>query len=155
VDSTSQGDVWSPRGGIGGPASASTPRHIAQWRTQRIGPSLDRLGAGRVPAPAGRTKDPTMGSRQADGLDLEQQVWAATETIREAVLQLLQAGDVHPNVIVLALARVTGETGTAAALVGGEIVEKVLGELAEVVRRTGRDHQEMLQGEGLPVTGNA
>jgi hypothetical protein len=96
-----------------------------------------------------------MGSRQADGLDLEQQVWAATETIREAVLQLLQAGDVHPNVIVLALARVTGETGTAAALVGGEIVEKVLGELAEVVRRTGRDHQEMLQGEGLPVTGNA
>jgi hypothetical protein len=58
-------------------------------------------------------------------------------------------------VIVLALARVTGATGTAAALVSGEDVEQVLGELAEVVRRAGRDHREMLQGEGLPVIGNA
>jgi hypothetical protein len=96
-----------------------------------------------------------MGSKQANGLDLEQQVWAATETMREAVLQLLQAGDIHPNVIVLALARVTGETGTAAAIVSGETMEKVLGELAAVVLRAGWDHQELLQGEGLPVTGDA
>jgi hypothetical protein len=96
-----------------------------------------------------------MGSKKADGLDLERQVWAATETIREAVLQLLQAGDIHPHVIVLALARVTGETGTAAAMVSGENVEKLLGELAKVMHRAGRDHQEMLQGEGLPLTGNA
>jgi hypothetical protein len=108
-----------------------------------------------MPAPAGRTKDPTMGSKKADGLDLEQQVWAATETIREAVLQLLQAGDIHPNVIVLALARVTGETGTAAAMVSGEDIEQLLGQLAAVVRRAGRDHQEMLQAEGMPPAGNA
>ena len=57
-----------------------------------------------------------MAGKKADGLDLEQQVWAATETIREAMLGLLQAGDVPPRVIVFAMARVTGETGTAAAL---------------------------------------
>jgi hypothetical protein len=92
---------------------------------------------------------------KVDGLDLEQQVWAATETIRETVLRLLQAGDVHPYVIVLAVARVAGETGTTAAMVSGENVEKLLGELAEVVRRAGLEHQEMLQGEGPPVIGNA
>jgi hypothetical protein len=96
-----------------------------------------------------------MGSKQANGLDLEQQVWVATETIRETVLRLLQAGDLHPNVIVLAMARVTGETGTAAAMVSGENVEKLLGELAAVVWRTGRDHQEMLQAEGMLPAGNA
>jgi hypothetical protein len=89
-----------------------------------------------------------MASKQADGLDLEQQVWAATETLREAVLRLLQGGDIHPHVIVLALARVTGETGTAAALVSGETVEQVLGQLAAVVLRAGREHQELLQGGG-------
>jgi hypothetical protein len=106
------------------------PWRSARWRPRRIGPSLDRIGGPATPALAGRTKDPMMGSKQAGGLDLEQQVWAATETLREAVLQLLQAGDTHPNVIVLALARVTGATGTAAALVSGEDVEQVLGELA-------------------------
>jgi hypothetical protein len=58
-------------------------------------------------------------------------------------------------VIVLAMARVTGETGTAAALAIGENVEQLLGELAEVVRRAGRDHQEMLQAEGMLPAGNA
>ncbi len=96
-----------------------------------------------------------MAGKKADGLDLEQQVWAATETIREAVLGLLQVGDIHPNVIVLAVARVAGETGTAAAMISGENVEKQLGELAEVVRRAGRDHQEMLQAEGMLPAGNA
>ena len=96
-----------------------------------------------------------MGSKKTDERDLERQMGAATETIREAVLGLLQAGDIHPNVIVLAVARVTGETGTAAAMISGENVEKQLGELAEVVRRAGRDHQEMLQAEGMLPAGNA
>jgi hypothetical protein len=34
-------------------------------------------------------------------------------------------------------------------------VEATLGELAEVVRRAGREHQEVLRGEVLPVAGNA
>jgi hypothetical protein len=96
-----------------------------------------------------------MGSKKTAALDLEQQVWEATEAIREAVLRLLQAGEIHPQVIVLAAARVTGETGAAMALVSEENIEKLLGELAEVVRRTGRDHQEMLQAEGMLPAGNA
>jgi hypothetical protein len=92
---------------------------------------------------------------KADGLDLEQQAWTATETIRETVLRLLQAGDIHPNVVVLAVARVAGETGSAAALASGEDVEQLLGELAEVVRRAGLEQHATFQGEQLPVAGNA
>ena len=96
-----------------------------------------------------------MGSNKADGLVLEQQVWAATEMIREAVLRLLQAGDIHPNVVVLAVARVAGETGSAAALASGENIEQLLGELVEVVRRAGLEQHAAFQSEGLLVTGNA
>jgi hypothetical protein len=70
-------------------------------------------------------------------------------------LGLLQAGDVPPRVIVLAMARVTGETGTAAALAIGENIEQLLGELVEAVRRAGRGHHATLRREGLLVTGNA
>ena len=96
-----------------------------------------------------------MGSKKTDERDLERQMGAATETIREAVLGLLQAGDIHPNVIVLAVARVAGETGTAAAMISGENVEKQLGELAAIMREAGLKHHATLQGEGLPVAGNA
>jgi len=82
-------------------------------------------------------------------------MWAATETLREAVLRLLQAGDIHPNVVVLAVAQMAGEMGAGAALEGGEDVESLLGELAEVMRAAGLEHHATLQGEGLSVTGNA
>ena len=87
--------------------------------------------------------------------DLEQQLRAATETIREAVLRLLQAGEIYPPVVVLAVTRVAGEMGAGAALEGGEDVENLLGELAEIMRQAGLEHHAMLQGEGLLVTGNA
>ena len=96
-----------------------------------------------------------MGSKQADARDLERQLWAATETIREAVLRLLQAGEIYPPVIVLAVARVAGEMGANAALEGGEDVERLLGDLAEVMRAAGLEHHALLQGAGLAVTGNA
>jgi hypothetical protein len=96
-----------------------------------------------------------MGGDEADERDLERQLWAATETIREAVLRLLQAGDVQPPVIVLAVARVAGEMGAGAALGGGEDVESLLGELAEILREAGLEHHAALQGEGLPVAGHA
>jgi hypothetical protein len=34
-------------------------------------------------------------------------------------------------------------------------VEVTLGELAEVVRQAGREHEEVLRAEALPVAGNA
>lgn len=58
---------------------------------------------------------------------------AATDAIRTAVLRLLREGEVHPHLIVLAVARVAGELGASAALAGGQDVEKLLGELADVV----------------------
>ena len=87
--------------------------------------------------------------------DLEEQMRVATEAIREAVLRLLHAGEVHPQLIVLAVAQVTGELGASMALAAGEDRDKLLGELVEVVRQAGQEHHEMLQAEMLPVAGNA
>jgi hypothetical protein len=96
-----------------------------------------------------------MGSKQADERDLERQLWAATETIREAVLRLQQVGGIYLPVLVLAVARMAGEMGANAALEGGEDVESLLGDLAEVMRAAGLEHHALLQGAGLAVTGNA
>jgi hypothetical protein len=88
--------------------------------------------------------------------DLEAQMGAATEAIRETVLRLLRVGEVHPqNSSSWRLARVTGELAASAALAGGEELEPLLGELAEVVRHAGREHQQTLQAETLPVAGSA
>jgi hypothetical protein len=111
------------------------------------------------------TKDDTMSGCTAQGgregimtneetadQDLEAQMGAATEALRETVLRV---GEVHPRLIVLAVARMTGELAAAAALAGDEEVEPRLGELAEVVRHAGREHHQTLQAERLPVAGNA
>ena len=58
------------------------------------------------------------------------------------------------QLIVLAVARVTGELA-AAALAGGEELEKLVGELIEIVRHAGREHHRTLQAEALPVAGSA
>jgi hypothetical protein len=71
------------------------------------------------------------------------------------VLRLLRVGEVPPQLIVLAMARVAGELAAAAALAGGEAVEPLLDKLAEVVCHAGREHPAMLQAERLPVAGNA
>ena len=96
-----------------------------------------------------------MGNKQPDERDLERQMWAATETIREAVLRLLRVGEIYPPVIVLAAARVAGEMGADAALEGGEDVENLLGELAGILREAGLRHHATFQAGGPPVAGNA
>ena len=92
---------------------------------------------------------------EPDQEQLEVQMQAATDAIRATVLRLLRDGEVHPQVIVLAAARVAGELGASAALAGGQDVEKLLGELADVVRQAGHEHGELLTAEALPVAGNA
>ena len=87
--------------------------------------------------------------------ELETQLDAASAAIRAAVLGLLRDGEVHPHVLVLAAARVTGEVGAASALAGGMDVETTLGDLAEVVRDVGQDHAETLRAIELPVAGSA
>jgi hypothetical protein len=95
-----------------------------------------------------------MTNEAAEDQDLEAPMRAATETLRATVLRLLRLGEVHPRLIVLAVARVTGELA-AAALAGGQELEPLLGELAEVVRHAGREHHATLQAEMLPVAGSA
>ena len=85
------------------------------------------------------------------------QMGGATDAIREATLRRLREGEVHPWVVILAAARVAGELGASAALAGGQDTERLLGELAEVLRQVGRDQLETLRAEGLlsPVAGDA
>jgi hypothetical protein len=88
--------------------------------------------------------------------ELGEQLLAAADAIRAAVLQLLQAGEVDPRLIVLAVAQVAGELGASTALASGrQEAEHLLDELAEVVRQSGRDHHEALKVALLPAAGNA
>jgi hypothetical protein len=87
--------------------------------------------------------------------ELEGQLQTATEGLQRAVMRLFQDRDIHPHVMVLALARVTGEVGAGTALAGGQDPEELLGELAEVVHRAGREFREMLEAEALPTVGSA
>jgi hypothetical protein len=87
--------------------------------------------------------------------ELEAQMEIARGAIRTTVLKLLQEGKVHPQLLILAVTQIAGELGASAALASGQKVEELLGELAEVLQQTGRDHHEMLQAELLPVAGNA
>ena len=76
----------------------------------------------------------------------EAQMETAAEAIREAVLRLLEAGEVDPQFIVLAAARVSGELGADVARLGEVELETVLGDLADLVREAGRVHAEDLAG---------
>src|SRR3954466_5979923 len=96
----------------------------------------------------------TTGGETSEGDELEAQLGTAMEGLQRAVVRLLQDGDVHPHLVVLALARVTGEAGAGAALAGGHRPEELLGELAEVVRQAGREFRQM-KAEALPTAGNA
>src|SRR3954466_10163257 len=51
--------------------------------------------------------------------DLEAQMDLAMEGVRKVVLRLLQDGEVHPQLVVLAVARVAGELGAGIAQAGG------------------------------------
>ena len=92
---------------------------------------------------------------EAEARDLEAQMDLAMEGVRKAVLRLLQDGEVHPQLVVLAVARIAGELGAGIAQAGDMDVETILADVTEVVRKAGRSHHELLQAEELPVAGNA
>jgi hypothetical protein len=87
--------------------------------------------------------------------EAQDQVRAALEAMQGTALRLLQEGETHPQLMVLAAAMAAGQLAAATALAGGQDVEEALGELAEVMVQSGRDHHEMLRAELLPVAGNA
>jgi hypothetical protein len=97
-----------------------------------------------------------MTNEAAEDQDFETPMRAATETLCATVLRLLHAGEVQPPLILLAMARMTGElAAAAAALAGGQDGEPLLGELAKVMRHAGREHHQTLQAERLPLAGSA
>ena len=96
-----------------------------------------------------------MASDAAEQDELEAQFQAATEELQRTVMRLFQDRDLHPHAVTLALARVTGEVGTGAALAGEQDPEELLDDLAGVVRQAGREFREMVRAEALPTAGNA
>jgi hypothetical protein len=85
-----------------------------------------------------------------DETEAANQMEAAVEAIREAVLRLLEAGEVDPQYVVLAAAQVTGELGADIARIGDVDLEMVLGDLADLVREAGRAHAEGPPWPGAP-----
>jgi hypothetical protein len=85
-----------------------------------------------------------------DETQAEAQMETAAEAIREAVLRLLQEGEVDPQYVAPAAAGVTGELGADIARLGDVDLETVLGDLADLVREAGR-----APAEELPVVGSA
>src|SRR3954465_12132800 len=89
---------------------------------------------------------------ETDGRDeLEEQLWTATEELQRAVMRLFQDRDIHPHLVVLALARVTGEVGAGTALAGERDPEELLDDLAGVVRQAGREFHDIVRLEAAPV----
>ena len=76
-----------------------------------------------------------MDEEAAEAQEFGEQLEAAANTVRAAVLQPLQAGEIDPRLIVLAVAQIVGELGAATALASGRReTEDLLDELAKVVR---------------------
>jgi hypothetical protein len=96
-----------------------------------------------------------MTDEEVEAQEFGEQMEVAAHAIRTAVVQLLQAGEVHPQFIILAVAKVAGELGAATALASGQEAEELLDELADIVRQSGRDHQETIKVAMLPAAGNA
>src|SRR3954454_23864894 len=99
-----------------------------------VGPGCVSITAGlpisaAMAAALGRQAATVQGGKMEERAEaeLQEQMEIAADAIRTAALELLQAGRVHPHVLVLA---------------GGIPVEAVLDDLAEVVRDTGQDHAE-------------
>jgi uncharacterized protein YidB (DUF937 family) len=88
---------------------------------------------------------------QAFGRQLE----TAMAAIRERVGELLQAGEIDPRVVALAVAGITGELGASMARAGEGELDEILGDLAKAMRQAGQEHDELLEVALTPAAGNA
>jgi hypothetical protein len=86
-----------------------------------------------------------------EALALEAQAEAVLDAIRAAVVRLLSAGGVSPQLVALAVARVAGELGASVAVADGLALERVLGELAGFMRRAGREHGALVSSGEPPA----
>jgi hypothetical protein len=96
-----------------------------------------------------------MTDQQDNEQELGRQLHEAMEAFRETAVRLLRAGEIHPQVIVMAAAQAAGEMGAGLAVAGGNDLERVLGELAVVVQQAGRDHGTALAVAVTPAARSA
>ena len=87
--------------------------------------------------------------------DADEQMKVATNAIRATLLRLLQEGEVHPQIMILAMATALGEFAAGAALATREDVGPMTDDLAALVREVVCEHHEMLRMIELPAAGNA
>ena len=83
---------------------------------------------------------------------------AATQMVQETVGRMLLDDEIHPHVVVLAVAQVAGELMGALAAVSGHDLNEVLRDSTEIVHQAARNHHEAMQtitAELMPVAGNA
>jgi len=97
----------------------------------------------------------TTGEEAEQQDELAAQLQAATEAFQRTAGRLLREGEMHPQLIVLAAARVAGELGAGMALADGLDPEELLGELADFMRQAGLGFREMVEAAALPTAGNA
>jgi len=106
----------------------------ARWAGERVaGPSLEAV----------------------DDDELEAQTRAATDAVRATVMRLLREDGIHPQLVVLAVARVAGELGADVAHAGGARPGGILGDLADLVRHAGQAQHEKLEAGTMPAAGSA
>ena len=96
-----------------------------------------------------------MADQQDEERDLERQMQAAIEAFHGTAVRLLRAGELHPQLIVMAATQAAGEMGAGLAMASGQDLERMLGELAAILRQAGREHGMALEVAVAPAAGSA
>ena len=97
-------------------------------------------------------------SEEAELREFAEQMETATEMVQQTVGRMLRAGEIHPHLVVLAVARVAGELMGALAAASGHDLNEVLKDSTEIVHQAARNHYDELQAtkaELMQVAGNA
>jgi hypothetical protein len=89
-----------------------------------------------------------------DDDELEAQTRSATDAVRATVMRLLREDGLHPQLVVLAVARVAGELGADVAHAGRTRPGGILDDLADLVRHAGQAQHEKLEAETMPAAGS-
>src|SRR3954454_17222349 len=90
-----------------------------------------------------------------DDDELEAQTRAATDAVRATVMRLLRENGIHPQLVVLAVARGAGELGAGVAHARRVRPGGILGDLADLVRHAGQAQHEKLEAERMSTAGSA
>ena len=97
-------------------------------------------------------------SEEAELREFAEQMETATEMVQQTVGRMLRAGEIHPHLVVLSVARVAGELMGALVAASGHDLDEVLKDSSEIVHQAARNHYDELQAtkaELMPVAGNA